>query len=341
MIASIDVREHPGTSPARPRARTPEISVVVPLYNEEDNIDDAVTELLGVLDGLPRTAEVILVDDGSRDTTGARALRWHERDARVGVVQFRRNFGQTAAIDAGFRAARGGIVVLIDGDMQNDPADIPALIDGIDAGYDVVSGWRKHRKDKLLLRKVPSKAANRLISQVTRTHLHDYGCTLKAYRADVVEHLNLYGELHRFIPALASQVGASVLELPVNHRPRTRGKSKYGISRTVRVVLDLITVTFLLRYLARPMQYFGRIGLLSAAGGTVVTGWLVGEKVVAGQPLADRPLLLLGLFLIGFGVLVLCMGLLGELITRTYYEGRQRSPYVVRRALPADAWAAS
>jgi len=326
-------------APETQRESLPEVSVVIPLYNEEENIDDAVTELLGVLDGLEESAEVILVDDGSRDHTGERALWWHARDPRVGVVQFRRNFGQTAAIDAGFRVARGRVVILMDGDMQNDPADIPRLLEGIDAGYDVVSGWRKNRKDKLLLRKIPSKIANRLISRLTGTELHDYGCTLKAYRAEVVQHLNLYGELHRFIPALASQVGATVLELPVNHRARTRGKSKYGISRTVRVVLDLITVTFLLRYLARPMQYFGRIGLLSAATGGVVTCWLVGEKLFAGAGLANRPLLLLGLFMIGLGMLLLSMGLLGELITRTYHEGRNRSPYVVRQNLLPDAWA--
>jgi len=320
---------------------TPDLTVVIPLYNEEENIDDAVEELLGVLDRLQRPAEVILVDDGSRDATGRLALRWHVRDARVGVLQFRRNFGQTAAIDAGFRSAHGAVVILMDGDMQNDPADIPRLLDGIDAGYDVVSGWRKDRKDKLLLRKVPSKIANTLISRLTGTRLHDYGCTLKAYRADVVEHLNLYGELHRFIPALASQVGATVLEIPVNHRPRTRGKSKYGISRTLRVVLDIITVTFLLRYLARPMQYFGRVGLVCMGVGGAVTAWLVGEKVVSGAGLADRPLLAIGLFMVGLGVLLLSIGLLGELITRTYHEGRRHLPYVIRQSLQPDAWTAA
>jgi len=233
------------------------------------------------------------------------------------------------------------VVILMDGDMQNDPADIPRLLDGIDAGYDVVSGWRKDRKDKLLLRKVPSKIANTLISRLTGTRLHDYGCTLKAYRADVVEHLNLYGELHRFIPALASQVGATVLEIPVNHRPRTRGKSKYGISRTLRVVLDIITVTFLLRYLARPMQYFGRVGLVCMGVGGAVTAWLVGEKVVSGAGLADRPLLAIGLFMVGLGVLLLSIGLLGELITRTYHEGRRHLPYVIRQSLQPDAWTAA
>jgi glycosyltransferase involved in cell wall biosynthesis len=312
------------------RSVRPEISVVIPLYNEVENIDDAVAELLAVLDELPCRSEVILVDDGSKDGTGALAMEWRARDPRVGVVQFRRNFGQTAAIDAGFRAAEGRTIILMDGDMQNDPRDIPRLLAGMDDGYDVVSGWRKDRKDKVLMRKFPSKIANRLISRITGTHLHDYGCTLKAYNADVIAHLNLYGELHRFIPALASQVGANVLEIPVNHRPRTRGKSKYGIDRTIRVVLDLITVTFLLRYLSRPMQYFGRLGLLSMTGGTAVTVWLIGQKVLFGHGLAERPLFLLGLAMVGLGVLLVSIGLLGELMTRSYHEGGQRSPYVVR-----------
>jgi glycosyltransferase involved in cell wall biosynthesis len=312
----------------------PYLTVVIPFYNEEENIDDAVAELLRALDGMQVSSEVILVDDGSKDATGQRALRWRARDPRIGVVQFRRNFGQTSAIDAGFREARGRVIVVMDGDMQNDPADIPRLLEGISGGYDVVSGWRKNRKDKLILRKIPSKIANRLISRTTGTELHDYGCTLKAYSADVVEHLHLYGEMHRFIPALASQFGANILEVPVNHRPRTRGKSKYGISRTIRVVLDLITVMFLLRYLARPMQYFGRLGLTCMAAGVAVTGWLVGEKVFLGHPLANRPLFILGLATVGLGVLLLSIGLLGELITRSYHEGRDRSPYIVRRSLP-------
>jgi len=317
----------------------PAVSVVIPLYNEDENLDDAMVELLRVLDHLDRSAEVILVDDGSRDGTAARARFWQTADPRVGVVYFRRNFGQTAAIDAGFRASRGSIVILMDGDMQNDPADIPKLLEAVAQGYDVVSGWRKDRKDKLLLRKFPSKVANRLISRVTGTDLHDYGCTLKAYDRDIVSHLNLYGELHRFIPALASQVGANVIEIPVNHRPRTRGKSKYGISRTVRVVLDLITVMFLLRYLARPMQYFGRLGLAAMGVGVAVTTWLVAEKLLLGHGLAERPLFVMGLASMGLGVEFVCFGLLGELITRTYHENGNRSPYVVRETQLPTAWA--
>jgi glycosyltransferase involved in cell wall biosynthesis len=307
-----------------------DLTVVVPLYREEENIDFAVAELLEVLDSMTQTAEVILVDDGSPDATGAMALAWHERDPRIRVIQFRRNFGQTAAISAGFRHARGRVVVLMDGDQQNDPHDLPRLLAKMEEGYDVVSGWRKDRKDKLLMRKIPSRMANRLISRITRTELHDYGCTLKAYHTDVVQHLHLYGELHRFIPALAGLVGARVVEIPVNHRPRTRGSSKYGISRTVRVLLDLLTVKFLLKYLARPMQFFGLLGLMSfVLGFCSLTGLLV-EKALTGVGIAERPLLILSVLLVILGVQFLSMGLLGELLTRIYHEVGQRAPYVIR-----------
>jgi glycosyltransferase involved in cell wall biosynthesis len=321
-----------------PSAEYPyDLTVVVPLYKEEENIDFAVAELLEVLDAMPQSAEVILVDDGSPDATGAMALAWHERDPRVRVIQFRRNFGQTAAISAGFRHARGEVVVLMDGDQQNDPHDLPKLLAKMDEGYDVVSGWRKDRKDKLLLRKIPSRMANRLISRITGTELHDYGCTLKAYHTDVVQHLHLYGELHRFIPALAGLVGARVVEIPVNHRPRTRGSSKYGISRTVRVLLDLLTVKFLLKYVARPMQFFGLLGLMSFMLGFCSLAGLLIEKAVAGVGLAERPLLILSVLLVILGVQFLSMGLLGELLTRIYHEVGQRPPYVIRRTAGIDA----
>jgi glycosyltransferase involved in cell wall biosynthesis len=316
---------------------TYDLTVVVPLYKEEENIDFAVAELLEVLDAMSQSAEVILVDDGSPDATGAMALAWHERDPRVKVVQFRRNFGQTAAISAGFRHAQGRVVVLMDGDQQNDPHDLPRLLAKMDEGYDVVSGWRKDRKDKLLMRKIPSRMANRLISRITHTELHDYGCTLKAYHTDVVQHLHLYGELHRFIPALAGLVGARVVEIPVNHRPRTRGTSKYGISRTVRVLLDLLTVKFLLKYLARPMQFFGLLGLMSFVLGFCSLAGLLIEKAVAGVGLAERPLLVLSVLLVILGVQFLSMGLLGELLTRIYHEVGQRPPYVIRRTAGIDA----
>ena len=318
--------------PLQARAETAlDLTVVVPLYNEEENLDPVVEELLAVLDTMPQSAEVILVDDGSRDSTGERALAWNRRDPRVRVIQFRRNFGQTAAISAGFRYARGRAVVPMDGDQQNDPRDLPHLLARMEQGYDVVSGWRRQRKDALLTRRVPSMAANRLISHMTRTRLHDYGCTLKAYRAEVVRHLHLYGELHRFIPALAGLVGARVTEIPVNHRPRTRGRSKYGLTRSVRVVLDLLTVRFLLRYIARPMQLFGLLGLVSLVVGLTALSVLVVGKLVTGAGIAERPLLVLSVLLIILGVQFISMGLLGELLTRIYHEVGHRPPYAVRR----------
>jgi len=307
-----------------------DLTIVVPLFKEEENVDPAVAEILAVLDDMSLTAEVLLVDDGSPDLTGEMAVRWAESDSRVRVLRFRRNFGQTAAIQAGFDNARGRTIVLIDGDQQNDPRDIPRLLDTMASGFDVVSGWRKDRQDRQLSRKLPSKVANALISKVTGTVLHDYGCTLKAYDSEVVAHLHLYGELHRFIPALAGQAGARVAEVPVHHRPRTRGKSKYGISRAPRVLLDLITVQFLTRYLAKPMQFFGKWGLLSFSLGVAVMLMLVGEKA-AGQSLADRPLLLLGAVATLLGAMLFCTGLLGELLTRIYHEVGGRNPYVLRR----------
>jgi len=313
----------------------PDLSVVVPLYDEEENVDPTMRELLDVLDGLDLSSEVVLVDDGSRDQTAALARRWCELDPRVRLIEFRRNFGQTAALVAGFDHARGRAVVAMDGDQQNDPRDIPRLLAKLDDGYDVVSGWRRDRQDALLLRKVPSMAANRLISRVTGTRLHDYGCTLKAYRGDMVRHLRLYGDQHRFIPALSQIVGARVTELPVNHRPRVRGHSKYGISRTLRVMLDLLTVKFLISYFGRPMRLFGTIGFVSMALGSVILLYLLGEKVMLGHALGDRPLLMLGMLLMVVGVQFLSLGILGELIIRVYHEGGRRS-YLIRQPAVGD-----
>jgi glycosyltransferase involved in cell wall biosynthesis len=316
-------------------APVPDLSVVVPLYDEEENVDPTMRELLDVLDGLDLSSEVVLVDDGSQDQTAALARRWCELDPRVRLIEFRRNFGQTAALVAGFDHARGRAVVAMDGDQQNDPRDIPRLLAKLDEGYDVVSGWRRDRQDALLLRKVPSMAANRLISRVTGTRLHDYGCTLKAYRGDVVRHLRLYGDQHRFIPALSQIVGARVTELPVNHRPRVRGHSKYGISRTLRVMLDLLTVKFLISYFGRPMRLFGSVGFVSMALGSVILLYLLGEKVVLGHALGDRPLLMLGMLMMVVGVQFLSLGILGELIIRVYHEGGRRS-YLVRQPAAGD-----
>lgn len=314
-------------------AGTLDLTVVIPLYNEAENIDPALTELLETLDSMLERSEVILVDDGSRDGTDRHAGHWHERDARVRVIRFRRNFGQTAAICAGFRHARGRVIVVMDGDQQNDPGDIPRLLERMSQGYDVVSGWRMNRKDRLLLRKLPSRLANRLISRVTGTRLHDYGCTLKAYDAEIVRHIHLYGELHRFIPALAAMVGAEVTELPVNHRARTRGSSKYGISRTVRVLLDLMTVKFLGKYVARPMQFFGLPGLFSLLGGLAILAYLFVERTLLGHGVANSPLLPGSILMTILGVQFISLGLLGELLTRIYFENGEREPYVIRSML--------
>lgn len=334
----------PGSLATDPEAMTtalpapmPGLSVVVPLYDEEENVDAVVRELLDVLDGLELSSEVVLVDDGSRDQTAALAQRWCQLDPRVRLIEFRRNFGQTAALSAGFDHARGHVVVAMDGDQQNDPHDIPRLLAKLDEGYDVVSGWRLHRQDALLLRKVPSSAANWLISSVTGTKLHDYGCTLKAYRSDVVRNLRLYGDQHRFIPALSQMVGARVTELPVNHRPRIRGHSKYGISRTVRVMLDLVTVRFLLRYFGRPMRLFGSLGFTSMALGSLILVYLLAVKVLLGLALGNRPLLFLGMLMMLVGVQFLSLGILGELIIRIYHQIGEGRSYVVRQVHAHDS----
>jgi glycosyltransferase involved in cell wall biosynthesis len=274
-----------------------------------------------------------MVDDGSTDGSFEILKRLQAQNDRVRVIRLRRNFGQTAAFSAGFDAARGDVIVTMDGDLQNDPADIPKLLAKIDEGYDVVSGWRVHRRDRFLTRLVPSKIANFLISKVTGVQLHDYGCSLKAYRREVLENVKLYGELHRFIPALASWMGIRVAEIPVNHASRRFGRSKYGLRRTVKVVLDLLTVKFLLDYATRPIQIFGLLGVLCLALGAGISGYLSVQRLLFLQGIGDRPLLLLGVLLIVLGVQFIIMGLLGELIVRTYHEAQDKPIYMVREVL--------
>jgi glycosyltransferase involved in cell wall biosynthesis len=310
------------------------LSVVIPVFNEAKNLELLFGRLIGTLDGLDCHYEIIVVDDGSTDGSLAILRRLHEENSQVKVVRFRRNFGQTAAFAAGFDHAHGEIVVTIDADLQNDPADIPRLLDKMAEGYDVVSGWRQDRQDRFLDRKLPSMIANWLISVVTGVHLHDYGCSLKAYHRDVVKNVHLYGELHRFIPALASWMGVSVAELPVAHHPRRFGKSKYGLSRTVRVLLDLLTVRFMLSYSARPMQLFGGVGLLSFGLGVLGGLYLSAQKVIYGYRYQiDRPLLLLSVLLMIVGVQMVSMGLLGELVVRTYHETQGKSIYMIREVI--------
>lgn len=313
---------------------TPSLSVVVPLYNEEGSLPHLIEQLLAALRPLGRSFEIVLVDDGSRDGTAA-VLRDHvDRIPELVAVLLRRNYGQTAAMAAGFDASRGEVIVTLDGDLQNDPADIPLLLEQLERGHlDLVSGWRHQRQDNRVSRLLPSLLANRLIARVTGVRLHDYGCSLKAYRREVVADMNLYGELHRFLPALAYIEGARIGEVQVNHHPRRYGQSKYGIDRTFRVLMDLLTVWFMKRFLTRPMHVFGFAGLLSLSAGLLMALWLVGEKLFLGVDIGNRPLLLLAVLAILSGVQLFGFGLLAELQMRTYHESQGRPIYRVRNTL--------
>jgi len=314
-------------------ARPVDLSVVVPFYEEEEAIDPLFAELLGVLDRLPLRCEVIAVDDGSGDTTFDKLVAVRARDPRVKVIRFRRNFGQTASLAAGFAHSSGGIIVTMDGDLQNDPADIPQLLARLDQGFDVVSGWRHDRQDDTMTRILPSRIANAIISSATHVRLHDYGCGIKAYRREIACGVKLYGEMHRFLPAIAGDLGARVTEIPVNHRPRTVGRSKYGLSRTVRVILDLMTVKFLSDFATRPIQVFGLAGLVATGVGLLLILVLGFEKVFLGMPLADRPIVLLAILLIVTGFQFITFGLLGEMLARTYHESQGKPIYVIRDLL--------
>jgi glycosyltransferase involved in cell wall biosynthesis len=307
-----------------------QLSVVVPVYNEAPNAEVLVAELRATLDRLTLTSEVVLVDDGSTDDTFAVLAAAAGADPRFRIVRLRRNFGQTAALAAGLDHAEGKIVVTMDGDLQNDPADIPRLLAALDAGYDVVNGWRRDRQDPFLSRQLPSIVANAIIGATTQVRIHDYGCGLKAFRVEIAKALKLYGEMHRFIAAIAGDLGAGVTEVPVNHRPRTRGTSKYGLSRTIRVVLDLLTIKFLSGYSTRPIHVFGSVGLIATLAGLAITSVLGVEKVLFGMKLADRPLLLLGILLVLGGVQFVTLGLLGEMLARTYHESQGKPIYLVR-----------
>ena len=305
-------------------------SIVVPIYNEQDNIHELYLAITKALDDFDNDYEIIMVDDGSTDGSFGALQRIAAQDNRLKVIRFRRNFGQTAAMSAGFDAASGNIIIPMDGDLQNDPADIPRLIEKLHEGYDVVSGWRRSRKDTVITRKIPSMLANALISFFTGVHLHDYGCTLKAYRREVLDGINLYGEMHRFVPALASQVGAKVTELPVNHFPRLHGASKYGISRTLRVILDLMTVKFLLSYSTKPIQLFGKWGVYTLMAGLCSGAMTIYMKIFEHLSMNRNPLLILTGFLLFMGVQFIVMGLLGELNARTYFESQGKPIYVVK-----------
>jgi len=322
------------------------LTVVVPVLNEADNLRPLIEEMAAALDDTVKNYEIIVVDDGSTDGSFEVTEELHKEYPQLGAIQFRRNFGQTAAFAAGFDNAKGKVIVTIDADRQNDPADIPLLLAKLDEGYEVVNGWRQNRKDGFLLRKVPSYFANRLIARLSGVRLHDRGCSLRAFRVEVVRDLRLYGEMHRFIPELASAAGFTMAEVPVKHRPRTVGDSKYGLSRTFRVILDLITILFLRRYSARPMHLFGGVGIASVALGLLMGLYLAGIKIWAGirdgaegfrsVQIGDRPLLTLSVLLIILGVQFVVMGLLAELVVRTYHESQDKPIYYIRGTLEPD-----
>lgn len=310
---------------------SPDLTVVIPIRNESPNIRPLYDELMTTLAATGRRFEVIVVDDGSTDDSFAQLAALQAADARLRVIRFRKNFGQTAAFAAGFAHARGRLVVTSDGDLQNDPRDIESMVQRLDReGLDIVAGWRRRRQDTFVNRRLPSIIANWIISRATGVALHDYGCSLKVFRAEVVKHMRLYGEMHRFLPAIASEQGVRIAEVEVNHRARRAGTTKYGIGRTIRVVLDLATVKFLLNYSTRPLQIFGLLGLLSGGLGALIMGYLGWVRLVDHQSIADRPLLLFGVLLVFTGVQLVTFGLLAELMARTYYESQNKATYVIR-----------
>jgi glycosyltransferase involved in cell wall biosynthesis len=317
----------------------PDLTVVIPIRNESPSLVELHGELGATLTAWGRPYEIILVDDGSTDDSFAIMAELQRHDPSLRVIRLRRNFGQTAAFAAGFDHARGALIVTLDGDLQNDPRDIPRLVDTLErGGYDIVCGWRKERKDPLFSRRVPSMLANGLISRVTGVHLHDYGCSLKVFRAEVLKPLKLYGEMHRFLPAIASEQGVTIAEVVVNHRARRHGRSNYGISRTVRVVLDLLTVKFLLSYATKPLQIFGLVGAAMGLLGVIISGWLAFLRLTGQEAIGNRPLLLLGILLVFTGVQLVTLGLLAEMQARTYHESQNKPIYVVRevRQSPAE-----
>ena len=306
------------------------ISVVIPIYNEEENLTLLYDELTEVMRSLGFSYEILFVDDGSTDESFTILKSMQAADHHVAMVQFRRNFGQTAAMSAGFDYSSGDVIITMDGDLQNDPREIPRFLEKVEEGYDVVTGWRHDRKDAFINRRLPSLIANKIISWTTGVALHDYGCTLKAFRREVINNIRLYGEMHRFIPAIASGMGISFTEIKVNHRARRFGTSKYGISRTIRVVLDLITVKFLLSYSTRPIQIFGLLGVISGTAGFLIALIMTIQRQFFAISLSDRPLLLLAILLMFIGIQFVSIGLIGELQARTYHETQNKPVYFVK-----------
>lgn len=315
----------------------PTLSIVIPVFNEEKNLPELYEEITNSCKGLDLSYKIIFVDDGSWDSSFPVLRSIQEEDLKVKVIRLRKNFGQTAALSAGFDYAKGDIIITLDADLQNDPQDFALLIEKIREGYDIVSGWRKKRKDRLFTRRIPSAIANWLISRITHIKLHDFGCTLKAFRKEVIKNINLYGELHRFIPAIASNIGVSIAEVEVNHRPRKHGKSKYTVFRFVKVILDLLTVKFLLSYSTRPLQIFGAFGLASGAIGGIIGLYLSYQRLILKVGISGRPLLLLAILLIVIGIQFITLGLLAEIMVRTYHESVDKKIYFVREILDSES----
>jgi glycosyltransferase involved in cell wall biosynthesis len=306
------------------------ISIVIPIYNEEESVGTLYEKILNTMNKLPYDYEIIAVDDGSTDNTFNKLKEIASKDKRLKVISFKRNYGQTAAMFAGFQHASGDVVITMDADLQNDPADIPILIEKINEGYDVVSGWRKDRKDPFFSRTLPSKIANYIISNATGVYLHDYGCSLKAYKKDIAKNFRLYGDMHRFLPALAKGLGAKITEVPVSHHPRLYGKSKYGIGRTIRVILDIFLVKFLNEYINKPLYAFGGIGFILFSLGFLSGLYLTYDKLINNQEIGQRPLLFLTVLLIISGLQFISTGIIAEVIIRTYYESQDIKPYRIK-----------
>ena len=323
-------------SPSKSKSQ-PLVSIIVPIFNELENVGLMYCELVEAMKSQSRPFELVLVDDGSCDGTTNSLKKIAESDERVKLVLFRRNYGQTAAMHAGIQNANGELLVTIDGDLQNDPNDIPMMLEKLDDGFDLVHGWRKDRKDHLLSRKIPSRIANWLISRVTDFPIHDLGCTLKAMRREIAQQIELYGEMHRFIPILAHQLGARSIEVVTNHRPRQFGETKYGIGRTFRVVLDLITVSYMLKYFASPMKLFGKLGLWVGGAGGIATCSAVLMKLLGGMDMTGNPMLLLGIVATILSVQFFSLGLIGEVCARIYYTSEHRTNYQVRELVNFDA----
>lgn len=309
------------------------LSIVIPIYNEEENIEPLYSEIISAVGGKYRDFEIIFINDGSRDGSFQKLKTLNKKDKRVKVINFRRNFGQSNAISAGFDYCKGDIVVTLDGDLQNDPADVPRVVEKVSEGYDIVNGWRKHRKDKLFTKKIPSFFGNKLISFITKVKLHDYGCTLRGFRRDVVKNLTLYGEMHRYIPAIASRMGIESVEIPVNHRPRQFGKSKYGLARTFRVVLDLISIKYLLTFSHRPLQIFGGLGLIMMLAGFISGLHLTYVKFFNKEAIWGRPLLFFTVLAVFLGFQLITLGLIAEMLSRIYHEGLNKDVYSIRELI--------